>query len=924
MKKIVSLVCILAFGICAYAADVYINPGHGLWDGNGRNLAIVGHSVGDTLAFWESSTNLWKSYYLRDELEQAGLKVLMSHTKVGPAGHDGEAPYGGKELDVIAEEANSCGATYFISIHSNATGEGTLTDYPTFFYNTGVGDSYNMAKTANKSWLDVWTTDLNATDKIEFCSYASYINGDLRTGHDEYGVLRTNSVPGFMAEAFFHTYRPHRHRACNPDRCCVEGEAYARAILEFFGKPANPNGFIYGVVVDDTEEATESLYTPAQNNWQKKKPLQGVKVQLRAATGEIVKGFDIYPYVDRCMKNQDYYTTDNFHNGVFVFKNVSPGLYYLDFLKPGYADKTVAVTVNANKTTCQVVRLTQGNSSGAFPNGEPGKVEYELNGGTMGNDTLPSIITQNFILPSPTKEGKYFLGWYWDADFTLGPVKSLLAGESGKLFARWGDAPIALNAYAYKLSTLTMDGAEADNHITINYWLNDMAKSVEFVLLRNDSVQGSIALTEESLLTAGNHSAEIDLNGLPEGDYNWGLKVTSATLTEPFKVTTDESKFNFYWGEGLAIDNNPESPYFGNIYVTESWGKQSLNNGKKSIQGVNIFSPDLSTDGNTYQGRVNGSDISWQENEEADGNGFYKAIHGPMRVFIDKSGMVYINDDGRWSGTNTSQLYRFDPAHPDQDWEAIFDPAHREQGNKQYTRINAMAVTGVGEQRKLYIVDWSDDIVTFDIGNNTNIGSGRTIFANLPAAKYSQIPNRTLALDNAKDGLWMFQYTGGSTTKPLASHWSANGICDYSILASDVASDNFNGGGAVSTDGSLLAFCGGTDMLVYQITYQEDVPAATLLYRIPNVRTASGIAFDVVNNLYFVSSASQYMEVYALPRTDCSYITKALNDVVTVTPTESGINNPRTQAQVQKVIRDNQVYIIRNGEHYNTLGVRVK
>lgn len=922
MKKLFSLLCVITISLSAFAADVYINPGHGLWDGNGRNLAVVGHAVGDTLGFWESNTNLWKAYYLRDELAKAGLTALLSHTQVGPAGYDGKAPYGGKDLDVIAEEANSCGATYFISIHSNATEENRLTDYPTFFYNTGIGDSYDMAKAANKSWLEIWTTDLNATDKIEFCSYASYITGDLRTGREEYGVLRTNSVPGFMAEAFFHTYRPHRHRACNPDRCCVEGEAYARAILDFFGKPAFTDGFIYGVVVDDQEDATESMYNDTQNNWQKKKPLQGVKVQLRAATGEIVKGFDIYPYVDRCKKNQDYYTTDDYYNGVFVFKHVKPGLYYLDFLKPGYTDKTVAVTVTANKTTCQVVRMSQGNSSGAFPNGEPGKVEYELNGGTMGNDTLPSIITSNFILPSPTKEGKYFLGWYWDSEFTIGPVKSLLAGESGKLYARWGDAPIALNAYAYKLETLNTD---TENQVTIKYSLNDIAQSINFLLIDNDSVVGSVAITDAELLTAGSHEATINLNGLPIGEYHWALKVTSAKLTEPFKVTTDEDKFNFYWGEGLAIDNNQSSPYFGNIYVTESWGNQTTSAGKKSKQGVTIFAPDLTTDGVIYGGTVNGNAIAWQENDAADGNGFFKAIHGPMRIFIEESGLVYINDDGRWSDANTSQVYRFNPADPSADWEAMFDISQREQGSKQYTRINAMAVTGEGEGRRMYIVDWSDDIVYFNIGNNTNIGSGRTQFANLPSGSYSQIPNRTLALDNAKGGMWMFQYTGGSTTKPLASHWSTSGKCDCSLPASDDASDNFNGGGAISADGSLLAFCGGAHMLVYQVSYNGDVPSLSLLYKIPNIRTASGIAFDVANNLYFVSSASQYMEVYALPRNDCSYTTKALgeNDVVTVVKS-SGLVSPRAESQVHKVIRNNQVYIIRNGEYYNTLGTKVK
>ena len=632
-KMLLSVLCVFTLSMFnASAVDVYINPGHGLWDGNGRNLAVVGHALDDTLGFWESNTNLWKAYYLRDALESVGITCRLSHTQVGPKGYDGIPPYGGKEVDVIAEESSTSGATYFISIHSNATTEGSTSDWPAFYYNGSIGDSYNMAKASNLSWLEVWTNDLDVTDRIEYCSYGTYINGDLldgRTGSSTYGVLRTNSVPGFMSEAFFHTYRPHRHRACNPDRCCVEGEAYARPIRAFFGKPASTKGFIYGVVVSDTEEATEDIYLPTEDNWQAQLPLQGVKVYLSTTAGVAIQNITCYPYVARCLKNQDYYTTDNYHNGVFVFQNIEPGTYNLKFVKDGYQDKTIQLTVTANHTVCKVVRM----SKNIDPNA---KVAYELNGGQVDTE-LVEHITEPYTIPAPTKQGAYFHGWFWDALFTDGPVTVLQPGATGTLYAKWGTSPLSLNPYTTKL---TVTDQSQSNRLTISYTLNATAKALDFCLIADNTVKGTVAITDATLLTAGSHTATIDLTGQRAGTYTWALCATGFVQTEPVKGTQDSEKFNFYWGEGVAVNNHPSSPYFGDIYVTDSWGGKTTKAGKTSVQGLTIFSADLTTNGTVYIGTFNGKPINWVSDTGGDGNGFIKTTHGPQRISIDADDYV--------------------------------------------------------------------------------------------------------------------------------------------------------------------------------------------------------------------------------------------------------------------------------------------
>ena len=89
MKKSLLLTLALVATTLAFAAKIYVNPGHGSWGSNDRPNGTISYpplsSTGrpDTLGFYESNTNLWKCLYLREKLQAAGHTVVMSHTKCG-------------------------------------------------------------------------------------------------------------------------------------------------------------------------------------------------------------------------------------------------------------------------------------------------------------------------------------------------------------------------------------------------------------------------------------------------------------------------------------------------------------------------------------------------------------------------------------------------------------------------------------------------------------------------------------------------------------------------------------------------------------------------------------------------------------------------------------------------------------------------
>ncbi|MBQ5466408.1 MAG: N-acetylmuramoyl-L-alanine amidase, partial [Muribaculaceae bacterium] len=103
---------------------VYINPGHGGHDSDDRNVVIPPFAQGDTLGFWESNSNLWKGFALKEILTKKGYQTSIS--RISNTTADDLA------LSTIVYLSNHSGADVFYSIHSNASGSGgaTLVNFP--------------------------------------------------------------------------------------------------------------------------------------------------------------------------------------------------------------------------------------------------------------------------------------------------------------------------------------------------------------------------------------------------------------------------------------------------------------------------------------------------------------------------------------------------------------------------------------------------------------------------------------------------------------------------------------------------------------------------------------------------------------------------------------------------------------------------
>lgn len=342
MKKLLSILLAAVMGAASVGAinlkdvKVYINPGHGGYDANDRPLQIYPFASGDTAGYWESTSNLYKGLHLKYILDSLGVQTKMSRVKNTTADDRG--------LSSIANEANNWGADVFFSIHSNA-GEDCNTPLTIYRENSiGVPRFSSNVTLSNYLWdnlhsshLSIWTRE------------SRYVIGDLTFYYGVYsnglGVLRPLWVPGLLSEGSNHEHRPEAHRLMNDDFRWLEAWHFAKTVLEFVNASERfVTGNVAGVVYDNHNLRT--WYYPILSTFHffgrdNNAALNGAYIELVDAGGNVVQKR----------------TTDNMYNGVYVFRNVTPGSYTVRTSLDGYYADSRQVTVVANEVTYQDVPL---------------------------------------------------------------------------------------------------------------------------------------------------------------------------------------------------------------------------------------------------------------------------------------------------------------------------------------------------------------------------------------------------------------------------------------------------------------------------------------------------------------------------------------------------------------------------------------
>ena len=328
-----ALICVSLFAEGRDSIRIYINPGHGGYGSDDRNMAVYPFASGDTLGFWESWSNLDKGLMLKQMLDSAGFTTAISRVQNR---EDDDL-----SLSQIVRMNNEFGSTFFLSIHSNAGGKSNyvlqlyagITPGDTYTYPTATPCSERSRLISTEIAKNLVSNQITCWGNSNYSVVGDKTFARTAMGwSDGYGVLRGLTTPGVISEGCMHDYQPETYRLLNHDYRWMEAWHFYKTFMNYLAKDSIPTGNIAGSVRDQDRPAELPTYNFIDNSRDSYLPINGAVISLLQDTTVLCS-----------------YTTDNLNNGFFLFKNLQPGNYNVKIEKEDYYSSTFPIEVRANE-----------------------------------------------------------------------------------------------------------------------------------------------------------------------------------------------------------------------------------------------------------------------------------------------------------------------------------------------------------------------------------------------------------------------------------------------------------------------------------------------------------------------------------------------------------------------------------------------
>lgn len=462
--------------------------------------------------------------------------------------------------------------------------------------------------------------------------------------------------------------------------------------------------------------------------------------------------------------------------------------------------------------------------------------------------------------------------------------KTLLFSVSVLLSCLCYTTATARNAFAYGLSSeLSADQTQ----FTLNYSLNDTANSATLVFFNGVNQVKTVILTDT---VPGSYIKQIDINDLPSNvTLTWSVVVNSDIVAAP---TVDKTVYSFYHSQGVAVDKNYESPYYGRIYATESYNPSKTGyHSSTLLDGLYVFDPQLQpvTNENGNYGFLGGQTFPAKF---TDGT---TTSYAPRKVRVTEDGRVFI------TGQNDAGccLWEVDPSNMNANFTKVISGTQNAiyefvDGSSNFIAAPNVGfdVKGSGENLKLLMLSGNKNGIAFAYSgyriDEYNLGTATT-WTTVPSSNIAALSGKyTIASTNAsvtydnEGGVWYSQARAAATDEqPSLVHVNSEGVEDF-----------FNGTGYNRYGGSGIAFnkdftklaigedrISATQGVVRIYTVSKDADGKPVLTKDYDVTTCgrnnNDICWDMADNLYVVNSSNEKLEVFALPRTSGDVATPA-------------------------------------------------
>ena len=455
--------------------------------------------------------------------------------------------------------------------------------------------------------------------------------------------------------------------------------------------------------------------------------------------------------------------------------------------------------------------------------------------------------------------------------------------------------------------------ANGDDY-AFSYYANIAGEEANLLFYKDGVLKGRVAVDAPK---QGVNDVTLAKSEIPEGTgLTWAVELKANPVTEFACVHTATAMF----GRGQAVINAiPESDYFGYIYYTNRTGS--------ATGGLYVYNPDYSLINTDGAYKLGETEATW----------------GSQKFSIDATGMLWLPDytDGGHSG-----VYIVDPAN-------LNTCSQFYQGTRNATSglwtnggvevggsTPSAYIHGEGADAKLYVIEedmtgYKNGLLRFDVGQSD--GSILHQWGTAPSKKIALADNTggVFSIGVTDKAIWLCQNRSKGANAAGAYSlmaYSHDGIRKYASTDATFINGSLGGGLVIDKEGLIYIPDGDKNILVLKPTYAADTTVT--LEKVATIDCGysmiSSMSFDYAGNLVasvsnsgaYSNSASMLMAVFAIP-TDKNEIIVPAKKALVVEGTDP---NPSTAIEdiyvleVQKVIRNGQVLIIKDGKTYNMMG----
>ena len=441
------------------------------------------------------------------------------------------------------------------------------------------------------------------------------------------------------------------------------------------------------------------------------------------------------------------------------------------------------------------------------------------------------------VLEATPAEGNRFVQWSTGA--TDNPL-TITVTKDLEIAALFENTNITARAWAYDLSLTT----EGDNY-TFTFKATTPATAT---LIFTNADGEETGLVELGTIAAGVNTKTLTAAEIPgEGKLNWAVKMAYDEVVE-LREVTDQSRgiYNFYSMMDVLVDNNPESEYFGKIYIQQSMdgapdGATTRSQTQKS--GIFIYDQELNELNPT-------SNVGIQPTLPA-GYAIGTGRNTFHRLDIDpKTGnLTYC-----YNIAGQPAVFAMDRAN------LTGEMTNLVAGIDGLSRTSAHCFDAEGA---LYVYDLPAAATIYKI-----VDGVATVFA-ASDAKWVQA-SATMAVDG-RGGLWVAQNRGQMDGYYQLAHYTKDGVLDYAVYEGNT--NGFTGGsvrGALAYDAERHILAQGRNGAVelFNVAYDAEtgVPTLTKFATTPAIATnIDGLHFDYAGDLYVVNSSTEKFQKFVIP-----------------------------------------------------------